>query len=163
MGLFHMMRLSNTYYVLLQKTQNTLQRLSRDLNYFQNALASFGSVIDSDANTSGVHFPLHKFAGSQGSHLVCFRQVPIGSEMSVSNVYVQLGYFIYTASDGLRQWDYWRRREGDISNNDICTTFVKRFYGAGAPQLWAKEAYTAFMLLREAQTYPEMNWAPVIQ
>lgn len=86
-------------------TQKTLQRLSRDLNSFLNALAmlpaSFGSVIDSGANTSGEHFPLYKFAGSQGSHLVCFRQVPVVSEMSVSKAYTQLGYFIYTVIDGL--------------------------------------------------------------
>lgn len=66
--------------------------------------ASFGSVID--ANTSGEPFPLYKFVGSQGSHLVCFRQVPIGSEMNVSKAYIQLGYFIYTVIDGLKQWGY---------------------------------------------------------
>lgn len=59
------------------------------------------SIIDSDINTSGQHFPLHKFAGSQGSYLVCFRQVPVGSKTSVSKAYVQLGYFSYTAIDGL--------------------------------------------------------------
>lgn len=64
--------------------------------------ASFGFVIDSDANTSRERFPLYKFAGSQGLHLVCFRQVPIGSDMSVSKSYIQLGYFVFTATDGLR-------------------------------------------------------------
>lgn len=80
--------------------------------------------------------------------------------MSVSKAYIQLGYFIYTAIDGLKQRDYWRRRDGDISNNGVCTTFVKGFYGDGDPQLWARQPYTAFMLVSEAQTYPERNWAP---
>lgn len=108
--------------------------------------AGFGSVIDSDANTSGEHFPSYKFAVSQGSHLVSFRQVPIGSGMSVSKAYIQLGYFTHTEIDGLKQWDCWRRREGDISNNDVSTTFVKRFYGDGDPQLWARQPYSAFMV-----------------
>ena len=61
----------------------------------------FLSVIGSDTNTSGQHFPLYKFAGSQGSYLVCFRQVPVGSKTSLSKAYVQLGYFSYRAIDEL--------------------------------------------------------------
>lgn len=59
------------------------------------------SIIGSDTNTSGQHFPLYEFAGSQGSYLACFRQVPVGCKTGVSKAYVQLGCFSYTATDGL--------------------------------------------------------------
>lgn len=80
--------------------------------------------------------------------------------MRVSKAYIQLGDFIYTAIDGLKQWDYWRRREVILIIMMFAQPLWRDFMVMENPQLWAREPCTAFMLVSEAQTHPEMNWAP---
>lgn len=132
--------------------------------FLQHSLeALFLSHIDSNMNTSGQHLPWHKFAVSQGSRLVCFRQIPVGSQMSVSKAYVQLGCFSYTAINALWSSVF---IEGEGKALLVITMFAQPLSNYSNrpldPLAMGKAASLAYKLA-EQQTHLGPYWAPVSQ